>query len=302
MMRSVVTVALLVMLLAGCGQPQTPVEPPPTPAAGVGPVQAIPVPGVATKGDSVTIKGNQGEAIVVGSGIPDELKNFPVPQGFRYESGGSMSSGADKFAAVNWVGKGTLKAVADFYKKVMPEQGWTETASVSTTEGLWLTYEKGDKDSVALVAAPQGDEVTLSAVWGKASQQPGVVGKSAPQPGTVPAPAGPATTDPSTLPSELKDIPVPAGFAVIKGSARRETGGGQFSLAEAAWFGQASTKEAFAFFQKTLPAKGWNEASTDEGEDQAYLSYSNAKDSTLLLEVDISKDQGGTEILMRLFK
>jgi hypothetical protein len=120
------------------------------------------------KGDTVQIKGQDGTTLSVSSQLPDDLKNFPVPPGFKPDSSstGSMSAGGDKLAVASWKGTGTLDSVAAFYKTAMPAQGWTEVSTLSTDSGGLLIYSKGDQNGLTITTSKDADGVTISVLLG----------------------------------------------------------------------------------------------------------------------------------------
>ncbi len=127
---------------------------------------------ISQKGDQVTLKGKDGEAITIGSQVPDELKNFPVPQGFKAakDGFGSMSSKGDALSVGSWEGSGTPDSVLEFYKKTMPGQGWTEDYSFSAEDGGQIGYTKGRNQAV--VTVDKSDKTTtISVLWGKSGSQ-----------------------------------------------------------------------------------------------------------------------------------
>lgn len=323
---AVVALAVLAVLLSGCQQ-----------AAQKAVEQAT---GVQTsqKGDTVTVKGKEGETVVISSQVPEEFKSFPVPQGFKLDSSGTMTQGGDKLSVASWKGNSTFQAVQEFYQKAMPGQGWKEEASFATDTGGMLSYSKGDQNGLTITYGKEGDDITITAMLGKSTAKPSGSGTTSgssasgsaakpagsdassgakptaaagrpeptPKPEATPTPEAPKTTDASALPAELKDVPVPSAFAIVKDSVMRQAEGGQFKAAEARWFGKTSLKETAAFYAKTMPGKGWNEDSSEGGEDSASFLYTNlytnAKDSDLTLEIEVEKVEAGTEIWMRLSK
>ena len=269
------------------------------------------------KGDTVTVKGKDGESVVVSSTTLEEFKSFPVPEGFKLESSGSVSSKGEKLSVATWKGKGSLPEVDKFYQKTMPGQGWTEESVFTTDTGSMLSFNKGDIN-VVITTSKQDDVVDIAVMLGKSAQQPAAAtpkqttgsssamatptpAKPEPtqKPEATPTPAGPTLTDASALPAELKDLPVPSGFSLVKDSAVRMAAGGKFQTAVAKWFGKTSVKEVGQFYQKALPGKGWTEEQFAEGEDNIGGSYRNEK-AKMMLVLLVEKTDAGTEILMEV--
>jgi hypothetical protein len=281
------------------------------------------------KGDQVTLKGADGEAITFGSQVPDELKNFPVPQGFKLakDGFGSMSSKGDTMSVGSWEGSGTADSVLDFYKNTMPGQGWTEDYSFSADTGGQVSYTKGQNG--ALVSIDKADNVTkISVLMGKSSGQnatpsaggsgsgsssfasnlvasvptkaptavPTKAATATPsKPAATSTPAPPKTGSNSSIPEEMKQIPVPAGFSVVDGSTIRQASGGVFAMAGAEWFGKASVTDAVTFF-KTALANDWNEDFAMASNEDATAQYSNKKNPKLSMVVAMSKEDAGTSV------
>ena len=104
-------------------------------------------------GNSVTLKGTDGQSTTIDSSIPDDLKNFPVPQGFKSQGGGTMTSGGDKVAAVSWKGTGQIQSVVDYYKSTLPGQGWTEEGTYISGDGGMLNYSKPDGSGLTVTVS-----------------------------------------------------------------------------------------------------------------------------------------------------
>ena len=131
---------------------------------------------VDQKGETVTLKGKDGEAVTLSSQTPEELKNFPVPQSFKLDSSGSMSSGGDKLSVATWKGKGTVQEVAQFYKKALSDKGWKEDLSFDSQDGAQLSYSNGT-ESATITINKQDSDIEISVLLGKTSQKPGAASK-----------------------------------------------------------------------------------------------------------------------------
>ncbi|MDA8187675.1 MAG: hypothetical protein M0T85_06005 [Dehalococcoidales bacterium] len=156
---AIVSLAIIALLVTGCGQvAQKAVEQ----ATGVQ---------VNQKGDSVTVKGKDGQSVQFSSQMPDELKDFPVPQGFKLDSSGSMSSGGDKLSVASWKGNGTVQDVAQFYKKNLTEKGWKEESSFNSQDGGLLNYSKGEQ-SATITIDKKDSGIEISLLLGKSNKKP----------------------------------------------------------------------------------------------------------------------------------
>jgi len=115
---------------------------------------------VNQKGEAVTVKGNSGETVTYSSQVPDDLKGFPAPQGFKISQGGGMvagSKGSDKMAVATWQGKGSLQSVSDFYKKTMVDQGWKQDLAQEMGELAQFQFSKGQNQATVIVTSGKED-------------------------------------------------------------------------------------------------------------------------------------------------
>jgi hypothetical protein len=270
------------------------------------------------KGDSVTITNNDGEKITVkGSNeLPAELKDFPVPDGFKSDGGGTMSSNGASVSGMNLKGKGTIKDVAEYYKSTLPSKGWTkEGTAMESEDSSLLSFKKGDFSVMLTINKEKsGDGITVGVIGSKSSSTPQVTktksSSDEAKPTSTPAkpkatstPAAPATTDASVLPAELKDIPVPSGFAVAKGSTSRLENKGAFAFAGAKWVGQGNLADIYKFYSDNLPSKGWKVGNSYTKEDIAELTCTRTQGSdSYNLIVEIQKKTTGIEAKVSLNK
>lgn len=299
MTRLVIIVLTIVALLTGCAQAaQKVVEQ----ATGVQ---------VDSKGDKAVIQGKDGETLVVSSQTPDELKDFPVPRGFQLESAGSVSSKGDKLVTGTYKGKGAFQAVAEFYKKALGDQRWQEELSMfDASSGGMLTYSKGEQSvSVVLAEGKSQGEMEITVLLSRSGQTPTAGGAATAKPTTAPARpeaspapelaatrADPALVDASAVPAELKDIPAPRGFGVVKGSTSRLTQAGKFQMAHVEWYGKGSLKDVADFYKSAIGGKGWNEGSFVSTEDSVFADYVNAKDENLILVLAVETSDPGLTV------
>jgi hypothetical protein len=309
---AVLVVALTALLVSGCAQvAQKAVEQ----ATGVQ---------VDQKGEAFTIKGKDGESVNFSSETPAELKDFPIPQGFKLDSSGSMTSNGDKVSVASYKGKGALDTTVAFYQSKLPGLGWKEEGNFMTDTGGMINYTKGDTDGLTVTVSKDNENLDVSVLLGKsktganskltataqaasassnstanATPTPASEIKATPKPGATSTPAPPITTSASAIPAELKDLPMPPGFDPIKDGMMRIAEGGKFKAATARFHGNAELKTVGEFFQTSLPAKGWTEDETMDGEDQVVASYTNDT-AGLQLVVVAMKDDTGTEINLQL--
>ncbi|MGI5836469.1 MAG: hypothetical protein ACOX87_08250 [Chloroflexota bacterium] len=285
---------------------------------------------VDQKGESVTIKGKDGEEITFGTNVPDDLKDFPVPQGFSSDQDGigSLSSkGGEEVAVAVWKGKTTVESVADFYKKSMPEKGWQEASFITMGDGFQGTYTKSDAEAV-VTATKEDEDIEISVLYSKGTKKATstattsssaagsgsttsepmntpAVSQSAPtatpKPQPTPTPAAPQTSDTASVPQELKSIPVPNGFKVVKDSVNRLTEGGVFKVGAVIYFGTMSVEQVTEFYTKSM-ANDWNSEAEAVMEEEALFEFVNKQDDTLRLAIVIAKTETGTEISMMLVK
>jgi hypothetical protein len=295
-----IVVAILALLVSGCAQAaQTAVEQ----TTGVK---------VDQKGDTVTVKGKDGESLTFSSDLPAEFKDFPVPSSFKVDSSGSISmgGGGDKLSVVAYKGKATTKDVGEFYRKTAKEKGWEEEFSFEDGKGGQLHYStKGDIGYI-VTYTDSGNDTEISVMISKTTPQPMATAtrataiperESTPtpsRPGPTPTPATPATGDTSSIPAELKEIPTPQGFAVVKDSTHRVVVGGKAASAGAILFGKTAVDEVAKFYQNSLPAKGWNEVFVMEDVSSTALLFENAQTEGTSLAINVQKTEAGTEVTM----
>jgi hypothetical protein len=115
------------------------------------------------------------------------------------------------------------------------------------------------------------------------------------------APRGPKLVDASTLPAELKAIPIPSGFGVVEDSVLRTASRGVFVEAWAELFGKMKIKDVHAFYAKALE-NDWEIA--DESVSTGYLqnAYTNIEDESLILYLNAEETDAGTTIGIWLAK
>lgn len=123
---------------------------------------------VSEKDDTVTIKGKDGESVTINSSMPDELKAFPLPSGFKYESGGSSTSAQGQMSIATWKGKGNIAAIGEFYKKTAADQGWTVGLTMGDGEGGQLQANAKDGKNYMISFSSQEDgEIEISVMVSK---------------------------------------------------------------------------------------------------------------------------------------
>lgn len=304
--------ALLSLIVVGCASNGAQTTPQATqPASQSASQQATPTQSQQS-GGKVTIPGSNGTSVTIDSSVPDDLKTFPVPQGFTSQGMGSMTSGGDKLSTGSWTGTGQVQTVVDFYKSSLPGQGWKEEGTILTDSGGFINYSKpGGLGLTVTVSKDDSGKITIAVLYGKSSATPTPQAQATeaadatetPEATSAPeatsTPAAPAKGDSSLIPAELKDIPVPSGFYLVKDSAIRLASGGQFTLATAEFFGTTSVKDVGAFYKSSLTAKGWNIDTEVGGEDTYVLACKNS-DGSLSLEVSVSTADAGTQVAIQI--
>lgn len=267
---------------------------------------------VAEKATQKAIEQTTGVKVETDS-VPAELKDLPIPGGFTYDGGGSVSKDGDKVTSASWKGQGTTADVTAFFKKEMPGRSWKEEAIMNSDDSSLLNYSKDDQSGIMITVSKEGnDDVTIAVIYGKSSKTPTpepVAETSSETDEAVETPvpdapeptataAAPETTDNANIAPQLKAIPVPGDFKVEQDSFQTISTNGKLGMATARWFGKAEAKQAFEFFQKEIPAAGWTEIMTAEDSDGYSLAY-NGKDE-LNLMIEIRTLDTGTEIEMIL--
>ncbi|HEX2922416.1 MAG TPA: hypothetical protein VHS28_00115, partial [Chloroflexota bacterium] len=277
--------------------------------------------------------------VTVGSQVSDELKNFPVPQGFKMDKDGlgTVSSKGDTLSVGEWEGSGTPASVLEFYKKTMPGLGWTEDLSFSTETGGQVSYTKGQSQAVVTInksdsttqlsimvgksgslksnsssaggsgagassgtnIATTGSTPAPAAAPTKASAAPTKAAAATPKPEATATPAAPKLGSASSVPDELKQVPLPSGFSVVDGSMMRQAAGGVFALATGKWFGKSSVADVVKFY-KTAMANDWDEDYVTTSGDEAICTYTNKKKPELSAEIEVMKEEAGTIVTVSL--
>lgn len=254
-----------------------------------------------------------GEPSAVGPQYPDALKKFPVPQGFALGKGGhaTVMQRGDLVAVATWKGSGSISGVVEYYRQSLPKQGWGENVTFSSDQSAQFTYTKDLCQATTLVEK-DGNDIVISVAIGRISEDiptPVPTATPVPTPTRVPTatPRGaagrntPLSGDASTVPSELKDVPVPGGFTFVDGSARRVAQGGELGMAAVDWFGKSSPKEIGAYYRNAL-AKDWNEDGFMESANEVNAQYTSKKDARLTLLIEVSLFESDTVIHMSLVR
>ena len=305
------------LLLAGCsgggGQPTAQA----TQRAGSPVVQPSQAPGgklnapiVSPLGQNLTIPGASGQNVTVSSGTPNELKDFPVPPGFAYDSGGTMSaSGRDggSLAVAAWKGKMTLADGISYYKGLATQKGWKETLSMTNADGGQLLYSTASNyNYIVTFSVEDGGVLQVSVLGSQApSATPTPAGQGAAATATRPAvnaTAAPVVTVPvAQMPQELQAFPLPNGFAPKKDGMVRMVSGNQLQMAVAVLVGTGDPGQIAKFYQGALPSKGWTEElmmSTGQGVMLSFVGQVSGAD--FALNVSIEKKDAGTEVFLTL--
>jgi hypothetical protein len=109
------------------------------------------------------------------------------------------------------------------------------------------------------------------------------------------------TQNPSRVPVELESFPVPAGFTLDSNSAYRRFGSNVLIAAGASWSGEMSVGDLVAFLRLYL-ANDFVLGDSQVESDAAYLSFTNAVDSSLFLYVGISSQGDVTVLKAELYR
>lgn len=291
---------------------------------------------VSQKGDVVTVKGKDGESATFGK-LPEQLKDFPIPQGFTFDAGLVMTQDGKAVANASWKGKSRSDSVVEFYRKGLADKGWKEGMSVGDKQGMLLLFTKGDEALQVVVADSEGKgeidlnvstwkdpslvadvakmtPVSVSSGGTSATVAGGGSGAATAKPSSTPVPEPtaaqakavptptlepPKTTDASALPAEIKALPQPSGFSPLKDGSIRVAEAGKFKMAAARLVGKGSVKEVGEFYQKALVGAGWSEEQFMAGEDEVLATFANGKEKLELILV-IQKAEAGTEITVEV--
>lgn len=149
---------LLAGLLAGCGS-KAPVEKVPQKevAGATGPGDSK-----AENGTEQTADGPRNAQMDVA--VAAEFKGFPVPPGFRPQTGSySVELPQGKNFIQAWQGGAMAPAqVIEFYAKELPPKGFKETSRVVDEDnGNALIEFKGEKQILMVTAEKDGDKTTM---------------------------------------------------------------------------------------------------------------------------------------------
>jgi len=308
--RRAAVLALIILALALCGCEQT--------AAAKG-VQGDQI------GDKVTVVDKDGEPVSIGPRFADELKKFPVPQGFGLGKGGfgTMMSRGDVVAVASWSGGGSVSGLIEFFRKSLPQQGWTEYEAFSSDQSAQLTSFR-TQSQATITLEKEGSDIKLSVAIGRISEG---IPTPVPTPTVAPPTATPVATaspvagspsallpslatftpepvrlgDASSVPAEMKEMPVPAGFKVVDGSTRRIAQGGALSMAASDWFGSTAPRDVGAFYKSSM-GRDWNEDAYGETANGVSAQYSSKRDSRLTLMIEISRFEPDTIVHMGLLR
>ena len=115
-------------------------------------------------GDSVTIKTEEGE-IKIGTGLPDELKDFPIPSGFvsTENAGGTITTKEGKIISAGWEGPETdASEIFDFYEGRLKGMGYEEQMSFSSDDGGLVSYAKESGNEIlTITVSTSGGETEI---------------------------------------------------------------------------------------------------------------------------------------------
>jgi hypothetical protein len=219
----------------------------PTPTTAPSQSNAAAAPNTPAAG--LTVKDSQGQSVTVSGAVPDELKSFPVPDGFTVTANGSGSMSAQQgtVAVAAWTGTGTVQTIGDFYARTLGQQGWSQQFSMNSPSGGSIAYAKGDSLATIAIDTTDSKATKVSVVLAKNLATPvaGAANQNAPT-------ATPASVQVSTgggVPAALSSLPVPQGFAAVPNGTANLTSGNQVNMATATWTGSSSVADASAFYK-----------------------------------------------------
>jgi hypothetical protein len=125
---------------------------------------------ISQDGEEFTITGEGGEELKVSEDLPEELKNFPAPEGFASQGGGTLRSGGGEMSAISWKGKGTVPEIAEFYETAMTDDGWTKEGLSLDNEGTSMrSFVKGDFNVTVTIVPDEenADDIIISVLGGR---------------------------------------------------------------------------------------------------------------------------------------
>jgi len=118
---------------------------------------------VDVSGETVTFRGDDGTVVVTGKGaeLPDDFpSDVPVYRGVQIMHSASSAEG---HFSVSMTTLAPRTGVADYYKMVMPEEGWESQSTMNMPNATMLAYKKGNRAvSVMIAESDEGTVVTIS--------------------------------------------------------------------------------------------------------------------------------------------
>lgn len=301
----VIATAALALLLSACtGTPSAPQATPAPQATQASVSVAVPA-AVANQNAPVPSK-STGSSVNAPASLPVGLKDFRVPSGFSLETAGTIAAGGSQMDTGTWRGKAKVADVSAFYKQYATEQGW-EIATTIENNDSGQVYATG-KDGLSYIVSyteRNNEEVDLSVMAGKEAQATPPTGSQAiapsvpkvttlaEKPQAQPAPVSPALADVSEIPNELKDVPIPSGFGVVKDSAFRMTVGTGVT-ATVSLSGQGEIENIKDFYVQAFKARGLQEQVVMSTADETTVIYGGMKDGKQsILSAGIEKTDTG---------
>jgi hypothetical protein len=120
----------------------------------------------ATPATQQTVTGKDGQPVTVTSGeLAPELRDFPLPEGFCNDRGGSGSvvSKDNRLVSASWKGRQAIPEVVQFYRRELPPRGYSEDFVTVAADGSLIQFTNAAaKRSVAITLSRSADAVEIA--------------------------------------------------------------------------------------------------------------------------------------------
>ncbi len=104
---------------------------------------------VGEENGSVTVETEEGQAEIKGQSgkLPEKFpKNFPIFEGVNKFDSSQVDIDESVSFTVHYLIDEKVSKVADFYKKSLPESGYTVTSSMEVNDSSTFSVEKGEEE------------------------------------------------------------------------------------------------------------------------------------------------------------
>ncbi len=170
MRKFAVALALLAMVLSGCGLAEKAADKVAEKAAEKA-VEAATGVKVESDKNSVTVKGKDGEQVTFSNSEDGKIpEGFPLPvyRGAKVLSGSDVKSEGKTLWVVELQVKGDVTDVADFYEKAFQERGFEISRTDTDTDGekMSLLMGESDKESTMTTINSEDGVVTIGIMIG----------------------------------------------------------------------------------------------------------------------------------------